>query len=176
MITALSSSAAFSGELISSRVSHDNGMYNVSIKMQIQAPTDKVYALFTDFNYRSRLNDNIRNSDLIEEEPPDYIVVLETHNYVLFFCVDLHQTQKVSELGDGYIIVEDIKGQSDFIYAISRWHIYTHSQSTRVTFSSELKPDFWLPPLFSAWLFKKRLIEETTTMIERLERLATHEQ
>lgn len=165
----------FSGEIIKSDVSHDDGIYNVTIEMQLEAPTEKVYALFTDFDDLSRLSDNITNSDIIEEDPPEYTVLVETHNCVLFFCMDLQQTQQVIELGEGYISVDDIKDQSDFIYANSRWHIRAHEKGTRVSFYSEMKPDFWLPPLIGPWVFKSSLVEETKNMIEQLEKLATHE-
>lgn len=172
----LYSPSVLSGDVIKSSVSHDKDIYHAAIEMQIEADTDKVYALFTDFNYLSRLNDNITDSVLIDEEPPEYTVLVETHNCVLFFCKDLKQLQKVTELGEGYILVEDIKGESDFAFANSRWHINAHGSGTRVTFSSEMKPDFWLPPFFGSWLFKNQLRKETQTIIERLEQLATHEQ
>jgi len=175
LLACLFSPPVLSGEVIKSTVSHDHGIYHAAVEMQIEADTDKVYALFTDFNYLSRLNDNITNSVLIEEAPPEYTVLVETHNCVLFFCIDLTQLQKVTELDEGYILVEDIKGESDFAFANSRWRVYAHGSGTRVSFSSEMKPDFWLPPLFGPWLFKNQLSEETQTMIEQLEQLATHE-
>lgn len=165
-----------SGEIINSKVSFDQGVYKASIEMQINAAADKVYALFTDFNHLSRLSVNIRNSEIIDEDPPEYTVLVETHNCVLFFCVDLKQTQEVIELGDGYIVVEDIKDQSDFSLASSHWHIRAFEKGTRVTVYSEMQPDFWLPPIFGPWLFKSSLIEETQNIIEQLEKLAAHEQ
>jgi len=172
----LCSPSVQSGEVIKSAVSYEHDIYHAMIEMHINANADKVYALFTDFNYLSRLNDNISNSDLIDEDPPEYTVLVESRNCVLFFCKNLKQLQKVTELGEGYIFVEDIKGESDFAFANSRWHIYAHGSGTRIRFSSEMKPDFWLPPLFGPWLFKNQLTKETQTMIERLEQLATHEQ
>ncbi len=169
------SSVIYSGEVIQSTVSHKKGVYTASLVMQINAPANKVYALFTDYDELSRLSDNITDSELIDEDPPEYTVVVKTHNCVLFFCKDLTQTQHVLELGDGYIAVEDIKGQSDFIYAESHWHIFAYKKGTRVTFNSEMKPGFWLPPLIGPWYFKKSLLQETKDMIQRLEKLATND-
>lgn len=169
------SSVAYSGEVIQSTVSHKKGVYTASLVMQINAPTKKVYALFTNYDDLSRLSDSITDSELIDEDPPEYTVLVKTHNCVLFFCKNLQQTQQVLELGDGYIAVEDIKGQSDFIYAESYWHIYAHKKGTRVSFNSEMKPGFWLPPLIGPWYFKKRMIKETKNMIQRLETLATND-
>lgn len=168
------SSVVFSGEVIKSTVSHKKNIYTASLEMHINAPANKVYALFTDYDELSRLSDNITDSEIIDEDPPEYTVIVKTHNCVLFFCIDLKQTQYVLELGEGYIAVEDIKGQSDFIYAESHWHIYPYKKGTRVTFKSEMKPGFWLPPLIGPWYFKKRMLKETKNMIERLEKLATN--
>lgn len=163
----------FSGEVIHSHVSHKEGVYKASIEMQIKAPVDKVYALLTDFNYLSRLSDNITDSELVEEDPPEYTVHVETHNCVLFFCKDLKQTQEVLEFDNGYISVEDIKDKSDFVFANTLWHIRAFEEGTRVNFRTEMEPDFWLPPILGPWLFKNKMIEETQIMIERLEQLAT---
>lgn len=165
----------FSGEIIQSDVSHKDDVYKVAIEMQLNAPSDKVYSLFTDFNDLSHLSENITHSEIIEEDPPEYTVLVKTHNCVLFFCIDLQQTQHVTKFDEGYISVDDIKDQSDFVFANSHWHIHAHQNGTRVTYSSEMKPDFWLPPLIGPWLFKSSLIEETKKMIEQLEKLATNE-
>ena len=166
-------SPLFAGEVIKSHVIFDDGQYKANLEIQIKAPVKKVYALFTDFDYLSRLSDNITDSSLISDQPPEYIVEIETHNCLLFFCKNLKQTQRVTKHDNGHISVEDIKGKSDFVYANTLWHIRALDNGTRVTFHSEMKPDFWLPPLLGPWLFKERLIEDTQAMIERLEELAT---
>lgn len=169
----LFSSSIYSGEVVNSKVSHKNNQYEALLEMQIHAPIEKVYALFTDFDDLAQLSKNITDSNIISDDAPDYIVEVESHNCVLFFCKDLKQTQSVLILDDGYISVEDIAGQSDFIYARSVWHIRAYQDGTRVTFRSELKPDFWLPALIGPWLFKKRMIADTQAMIEHLEKLAS---
>lgn len=163
----------FSGEVLESHVSYKKGVYQASLEMQIKAPVNKVYALLTDFDYLSRLSDNITNSDLIDDDPPEYIVEVETHNCVLFFCKDLKQRQEVLEFDNGYISVEDIKDKSDFVFASTLWHIRASKGGTRISFRTEMKPDFWLPPILGPWLFKDKLVENTQMMIERLEQLAT---
>ncbi len=162
-----------SGEVLESHVSYDEGIYQASLEMQIKAPVKKIYALLTDFDYLTRLSDNITDSDIIDADPPEYIVEIKTHNCVLFFCTDLKQRQEVLEFDDGYISVEDIKGESDFVFANTVWHIRASKGGTRISFRTEMKPDFWLPPILGPWLFKTKLIDNTQIMIERLEQLAT---
>lgn len=168
----VSSLPIYAGEVIKSHVINKSGHYEAELEIQIKAPSNKVYALFTDFDYLSRLSDNITDSSLVSDKAPEYIVEVETHTCVLFFCKNLFQSQKVTEQGDGKIYVEDIKGQSDFIFANTLWHIRSFDEGTRVSFHTEIEPDFWLPPLLGPWLFKKRMIKDTQAMIERLEELA----
>lgn len=172
----LLANSARCGEVINSHVTSREGKFHATLEMQINAPDKKVFALITDFNHLSRLNDNITESRLIDNNPPEYIVRINTHNCVLFFCKDIQQTQQVHLFEDGYISVIDIPAQSDFKYAESYWHIRAAGTHTRVSFRSEMKPGFWLPPFLGPWLFKQRLLEETKQMINRLEQLANHDQ
>jgi hypothetical protein len=52
------------------------------------------------------------------------------------------------------------------------WRIRAQNDRTRVTYSADLVPDFWIPPLFGATIFKNQLLEEAHQVIENLERLA----
>jgi len=174
-VSLLYSSSIYCGEVIKSHVSSKDEHYKASLEMQIDASTDDVYEILTAFNHLSRLSDYITSSKLIINHPPKYVVEIKTHNCVLFFCKDLTQTQHVVELDNGHISVEDINGKSDFIYAKTLWYIRDFEEETRISFSTEMKPDFWLPPLIGPWLFKKRLITETQEMIQRIEELATED-
>ena len=166
------SSSTYCADVIQSHVTYKNKRYIASIEMIIDAPGDDVYDIFTNFNDLAQLSDNITQSRLLSRTAAVSVVEVKTHNCVLFFCKDLTQTQRVHELNDGKISVEDIKGKSDFIYAKTTWHIRQHDDETRVSFRTEMQPDFWLPPLLGPWLFKKRLIKETAAMLERIEELA----
>jgi hypothetical protein len=91
---------------------------------------------------------------------------------MLFFCRELVQVQDVTELNDGYILVTVVPEMSDFSYSRNMWRIRKQNDDTRVTYSSDLVPSFWIPPLIGTSLFKHKLLEETRLLIENLERLA----
>ena len=90
----------------------------------------------------------------------------------MFFCRDLVQVQDVSELPNGYILVTVVPEMSDFRYSRNMWRIRTLNQQTRITYSSDLVPDFWIPPLIGTSLFKNQLLEEARLVINNLEQLA----
>mgnify|MGYP001827531772 FL=1 len=91
---------------------------------------------------------------------------------MIFFCRELVQVQDVSELPNGYIIVTVLPEMSDFAYSKNVWRIRALNDRTRVTYSADLVPDFWIPPLFGTAVFKNKLLDESRQVIENLERLA----
>lgn len=163
---------AVCNEILQAQVSEKDDLVIIKLEMQIDADDDKIYELLTDFNHLSRLSDVITKSQLINTAETHSTVYLKSQSCILFFCKQIEQTQKVFQLEDGHIKVEDITGKSDFAYAVTLWHIRAAEDGTRISFYSRLKPDFWLPPFFGNWLFKNALLEETQSMIKRMQQLA----
>ncbi|NNF97365.1 MAG: hypothetical protein HKM94_10600, partial [Halobacteria archaeon] len=114
----------------------------------------------------------ITRSELLESNAPHYRVRDTTHGCVIFFCRELVQVQDISELPNGYIVVSVLPEMSDFAYNETVWRVRALNDRTRVTYSSDLVPDFWVPPLFGTAIFKHQLLEEVRQVIENLERLA----
>lgn len=160
------------GEVLDSHVGTHEGHYLLRIDMLIDADTERVRQLLTDYAHLDRLSQSITRSELLENNAPQYRVRVTTNGCVIFFCRELVQVQDVNELPNGYIIVTVLPEMSDFTYGKNVWRIRTLNKQTRVTYSSDLVPDFWIPPLFGTAIFKNQLLEESRQIIENLERLA----
>lgn len=160
------------GEVLDSHVGTHKGHYLLRIDMLIDADTDRVRQLLTDYAHLDRLSQSITRSELLESNSPQYRVRVTTNGCVIFFCRELVQVQDVSELPNGYIIVTVLPEMSDFTYSKNVWRIRALNDRTRVTYSSDLVPDFWVPPLIGSAIFKNQLLEESRQVIENLERLA----
>ena len=159
------------GDVIQARmVRNDNDVFEVTLDLQLNADAKHVYQRLIDFNHLSRLSTVIKSSKLISGQSPEYIVQVVSEGCVMLFCKTVQQLQRVTELGDGHILVEDIAGKSDFAYASVLWQVKPQPQGTRVSFLAEMKPDFWLPPLIGSWLFRKKMLTATQQMILRLEK------
>jgi hypothetical protein len=167
-----SSQSGFAGEVLDSHVGTHEGHYLLRIDMLIDADTDRVRQLLTDYAHLDRLSQSITRSELLDNNAPHYRVRVTTNGCVIFFCRELVQVQDVSELPDGYIIVTVLPEMSDFTYSKNVWRIRALNDRTRVTYSSDLVPDFWIPPLIGTAIFKNQLLEESLQVIENLERLA----
>ncbi len=158
------------GEVLRARVSSYQDRYLVHVDMLIRDRPERVYARLTDYAHLDRLSDSIVESRLLYEDPPHYRVRLITSGCVQgLFCQDITQVQEVTELPNGYILVVVIPELSDLKYSRSLWYIRAEGEDTRVTYSSALVPDFWIPPLIGSYIFKTKLLEESLAIIQGLE-------
>ena len=160
------------GEVLDSNVGTHEDHFLLRIDMLIDADTERVYQLLTDYAHLDQLSQSITRSEVLESQPPNYRIRVTTDGCMLFFCRELVQVQDVTELNDGYILVTVVPEMSDFSYSRNLWRIRNQKGRTRVTYSSDLVPGFWIPPLIGTSLFKHKLLEETRLLIENLERLA----
>ncbi len=159
----------FAEEILLANVNENDGFFIVKLEMTIDASDDDVYDILTDYTQLTTLSDSIVSSRILQTTPDYTLLQVNSRGCVLLFCVDLSQTQKVTEPGDGSIIVEDIPARSDFAYGKSVWRITADDDATLIRYHARFKPDFWLPPLLGDWIFKERLLEEAKSMITRVE-------
>jgi len=164
--------SSLAGEVLDSHVDTYKGHYLLGIDMLIDADTERVHQLLTDYAHLDRLSHSITRSEVLQSTPPNYRLRVTTDGCLLFFCRELVQVQDVTELNDGYILVTVLPEMSDFSYSRNMWRIRAQNNRTRVTYSSDLVPDFWIPPLIGTSIFKHKLLEETRQLIENLEQLA----
>jgi hypothetical protein len=172
LVLVLSSPTSFAGEVLDSHVGKDGDHYLLRIDMLINADPEQVRQLLTDYAHLDRLSPSITGSELLEKHDSHFRVRVTTHGCVMFFCRDLVQVQDVAELPNGYILVTVVPEMSDFRYSRNMWRIRTLNEQTRITYSSDLVPDFWIPPLIGTSIFKNQLLEEARLVINNLEQLA----
>lgn len=160
------------GEILHNYIDDVDGHYIISLDMRITADPKKVYAILADFNNLSRINDNVIKSTLLHSHKRKHRLRLESRACVLFYCKQIVQVQDVEEFDDGYISMVIDPKLSDFKSGHILWHIQPIEGGTRVTFSVDLVPDFWIPPLIGPWLLKGIMKEEGLETLMQLERQA----
>jgi sugar/nucleoside kinase (ribokinase family) len=169
----LATAAARAGEVRHAEVEYKDERYFVSFEVYIEAPRKRVRELLTDYAHLPRISHVIKESELyfsLDENSHRIRVVVE--GCVTYFCKRMTQVQDVEELGNGIITGTVLAEKSDFIYAHSRWKIAAHNTGTVVSFDSDFKPKFWVPPVIGPYLIKKKLREITLETINGLEQLA----
>ncbi len=160
------------GEVLDSHVEYEDGHFLIDLNMRIEAKPAAVRARLTDYNHLGRINGAIRKSRLVSSTPGGRRVYIETRGCVLFFCKRIVQTQDISEPAPDYLVARIDPTVSDFSYGRVVWHLAPDGTGTRVRFTADLEPDFWVPPLIGPWAIKRKLLEEGRQTIAGLEKLA----
>lgn len=164
---------ANAGDIIQAHVEHKNKQYFISIEVIINADSQRVYDILTDYNNLTKLSDSIEESSIIYSlSDNDHRVKVEIKACVSFFCKTITQIQDVEELPGMVIITTTLPDKSDVDYAHARWKVSAEDGLTRVHFNADLKPSFWIPPLIGPLLIERALRNEALTVLEGLEKLA----
>ncbi len=170
---ALCAFGALAGEVYTALVTHQSGSYFVEVDALISAPEPAVRHLLTDYEHLSRVNPAIESSEiLLERKAGDYQVRTVTKACVWFYCKHIHQVQNVIESQDGSITAVVVPELSDFQHGYARVNIWQEPDGTRVLIRSEVRPDFWIPPIIGPWLIKRKLRSEALETVQNLERVA----
>ena len=165
--------AGQAGEVVIAKVEHEDKRYFVEIEVLLDADNKRVQALLTDYDQLTLLNNSIKESHTIyslDDSTHQIQVVIEA--CITFFCKRITQIQDVEELPGGVVITTVVPAKSDFDYAHARWKITAEGKRTRISFSTDMKPSFWVPPVIGPLLIKGKLEDEALQTIEGLERLA----
>ena len=64
---------------------------------------------------------------------------------------------------------ELVPESSQFISGTTQWSIEAEGEDTRITYHTEVEPDFYIPPVVSKFLIKKAIKQEFQTCFANLE-------
>lgn len=152
-------------------VDYDGDEYHLNLIMQIKAPVKKVWPLLTNYSQLKKVNDSVTHSQVLKAQKNITRIKVTSEGCVIFFCRTVTQVQDIRDLGQGYLVISEVSGQSDFTSGHTLWHVVPHQQGTQVTIRARLKPGFWIPPFIGPWLFQKKLLGQGETVINNLEKL-----
>ena len=172
MVACLCPAALHAGEVLDSQVRRDGDHFLIHLQMRIDVPPDEAHRRLTDYDQLHRLSDVIISSRVIDTQEHHQRVEVISEGCVLVFCRRVTQIQIATSLGQGYIRLIDDPRQSDFQSGRTLWHIAPADDGTRVTLSADLQPGFWVPPVIGTAIFKHKLLNESTTLINNLEQQA----
>ena len=157
-------------------ITHANGVYSIDLNVLLDARLPDVYSLVTDFAGTARLNDSIvRNEVQADPENARWKRAMTIESCVWFFCFEVQQTEwlTIKQLA---VIGSIIPEESNLGPGQSRWALSEPSpEQTRVLYTSEIRPEFWLPPLVGPYMLRKALRKEVHETVDRIETLARDE-
>lgn len=165
---------ATASEVLAAEVVEQNDVYQVYLKMHIDAPYDYVYESLTDYANIHTLSQSIIESVVLKFTPPKYRIKLVSEGCIWFVCRTVTQVQDVHDMGNGRIKIDVIPELSDIRQSQQYWQIEAgktaeNHDHTMVSYRASIEPDFWIPPFFGSMIFKERLLEEGQYILNNIE-------
>ena len=161
------------GELIELALSYERGVYQLNLEMVLYAPADDVRYVLTDYVHIYRINPSIVESEILNA-PDESVVRVRTllNDCILIFCREILRVEDVQELETGDIHAVVVPQLSNIKSGTSRWQIRPMGSRTRLEYTMELEPGFFVPPLIGVYLVKQKLREELLISLKNIERIA----
>jgi len=162
--------STIAGELESISVSVEKGDYGIRIAMVMDAPSDYVYRVITDYKHAYRINPRITESVILPSPDEDTVRVYNRSEHcVWLFCFDIDWIGDIVELREGYLKVDTIPEYSNFDWGIAVWRIRPQGDRTWILHHAHFKPNFFIPPFIGEYLIKKHMRDETLDTFKRIE-------
>jgi len=155
------------------QVSESEGVYHISLVMQVQAPAQHVQRVLTDYARIYRLNPAIVESELLPA-PDDGVVRVRTRalDCIAFFCKEIDRVEDVIELDSGSLQVTTVPALSSFKSGSAEWRILGQGEHSQVTYRAHMEPDFYIPPLIGSYFIKQKLRRSMLVSLARIECIA----
>ncbi len=168
--------AAVAGAIERLETTHDSGRYTVSFEVVLDAPRDRVWQIMTDYERLPRVSKIITESRILKQENAHrHRVGVTLEACVLIFCKTVKRVVDIEARPQTEITVTDDPAFSNFSYAVERWRVGAEDSRTRLNYTAELVPEFFIPPLIGPPVVKYFLRREIRLTALEVEALAKHE-
>ena len=151
--------SASTAEVVTVGVTHEDGIYHVTIEALLDAPRDAVFAVLTDYARWADVNDMIEESVVLEGATPAEQLVAE--GCALGFCKTFTQVQWMRASDGRRIDAEIVPERSDMRSGWAKTELSDAGGRTRFRYEMSLEPDFWVPPLIGPWIIQRKLRAES---------------
>ena len=159
-------------------VSQEKGVYRMHIIMTVNADTDSIKRIITDYENLTFTNPYIKESELINiSEDERTTVSMLTKICIFLICYNIRHVQTFHPVNNGVLYSRIIPGMSDFKSGWLRWEIKEKDSNrtspvTQIIFDTEITPDFFIPPIIGPYQMKKKMFEIAKDTINNLEKKA----
>jgi len=164
---------AQSAEIRRVDVDHAGERYYVDSESLVDAPIESVYAVLTDYEHFERISSVFTDSRYLEPvEDGEGVVYTRAQGCVLFFCQTVERVEKLEVDPVTDIVATADPERSDLRYSRAHWRLERAGEATRVLYSLEMEPDFWVPPVIGPWVIQRSLTRNGAEAVARIELLA----
>jgi hypothetical protein len=160
-------------EVVHLAVNDRHGVYQLALAAILDAPTDDVRHIITDYAHIYRIDPSIVESRIMKA-PDASVTRVRTliNDCVLFVCHPILRVEDVHEVGDNDIYSVVVPQLSNVRSGTEHWQIFPIGEKTRINYNSTLQPDFYVPPLIGNPIIEEKIRAETLICFNNIERLA----
>jgi hypothetical protein len=147
--------------------------YNLSSQAYVAATPENVYRVLADYDLFMQFTSafvETYNLPPDREGRPRFYTRME--GCVLMFCKSFERRGHLLLEPHSEIVAIADPELSDFKYCRERWHLSPEGDGTVLTYTFEMEPDFWVPPVIGPYLIKRTLRDDGRDAIDRIEALA----
>lgn len=163
---------AYALEILHSHTDEIDDHFILSLDVRINADFVTVRNIITDYDNIMTLNDSIKVNNYLFRTGSTHYVHIESEGCVLIFCKRVIQYLTIKEQGNSYIMVNTDPEKSSLSFGSDLFELVDEGETTRLIYSQDMQPDFWIPPLIGSWLIESRLLEEALKTAQGIERVA----
>ena len=167
------SSALQSGERPEIEIIENSGVYKIKVVATVAAPASYVRYVLTDYKHIYRLNPSIIESEILQQTDDIATVRTKVVGCAAYFCEELDRVEKVTILQSGDIYAEIIPELSQFVSGQTHWRLRQQGEYCEVSYTSEMEPDIFIPPVVGKFLIKKSIREGMLTSFRNLEKVSS---
>ena len=165
--------AAGAAELRTVVMERNDGRYILTSEVWFDTDIESIYAVFLDYDIRSRFSSFIVESRNLEptanEQRRFYI---RNHGCVWFYCQSFVRSGHVEHEPLVFIRSTADPAISDFHASLESWRFQPEGTGTLVAYDFEFEPKFWIPPLIGPYMLEKKLRNDSVRAIDRIEAIA----
>jgi hypothetical protein len=162
--------------IVRTETTYADGRYWVSFEVVLDADRNNVWQIMTDYEHLPRVSKLIVASQILKSEDANRQRVDVTfHACVLILCKTMKKVVDIQVWPQDDILVTGEPALSDFSYSVERWRVVAEGAKTRLFYTAEMVPKFFIPPVIGPWLVKSFLQREINTTAIKVEALAGHE-
>jgi len=156
-------------------VTRERGRYSLEANARLDASPESIYAVLTDFddNAYSRISRAYKESHYLDPaEDGTPLVYTRMEGCALWHCMTLERTERLETEAPHWIKSTTLPEGSNFKHSVSEWWLERDGDATKMTYTLEMEPDFFVPPVVGPWYLKRTLSQGGIRAVRRIERLA----
>jgi len=163
-------------ELREVNMDKEDGVFMLRSVVWFDAHPAPLYAVFINYDLAKQFSSFVAESRNLEpDENGRRRFYIRNEGCVWFFCKSFQRTGVVEHTFHTYIRSTADAEQSDFESSVETWTFEAEGEGTRVVYTWQLQPKFWVPPLIGPYVLRRKLERDSLRALNRIEALARGE-